>query len=31
MLVVEEPDGKRHEIFVIDYHTHIWRVIGITG
>jgi predicted TIM-barrel fold metal-dependent hydrolase len=25
MLVVEEPDGKRHEIFVIDYHTHIWR------
>ncbi len=25
MIVAETPDGKRHEMFVIDYHTHIWN------
>jgi len=25
LIVVETPDGRRHEIFVVDYHTHIWR------
>lgn len=25
MIIVETPDGKRHEILVVDYHTHIWR------
>ncbi|MCS7095127.1 MAG: amidohydrolase family protein [Thaumarchaeota archaeon] len=24
MIVVETPDGKRHDVFVMDYHTHIW-------
>jgi len=25
MIVVETPDGRRHEIVVIDYHVHIWN------
>lgn len=25
MIRVETPDGKTHEIFVIDYHAHMWN------
>ncbi|MFQ5986694.1 MAG: amidohydrolase family protein [Thermoplasmata archaeon] len=25
MIVAETPDGEQHEMFVIDYHTHVWN------